>query len=199
MFDIWNSRFMAYTDNMDVASLYPEISFIRPKQRVNYESMYESERITRTMKKGTKVTPIRPDIHELFGEIGSVINVEINHGCLGDVPTATIEVVFDKFPGRSFFFGANNLALVNVSVLEAFNMKNFVPGVKKIIYSGPKTIVLWEDNTKTIVSCKEGDIFDPYVGFSAAVMKKLFGNNSKIKKLIKEKATGRDDIDVFID
>lgn len=37
---------------MDVRSLYP-------KQFICYERMYEFERIKRTMKKGTKVTPNR--------------------------------------------------------------------------------------------------------------------------------------------
>lgn len=32
-----------------------------------------------------------------------------------------------------------------------------LPQIKKVIYSGPKTIILWADNTKTIVSCGEAD------------------------------------------
>lgn len=60
--------------------------------------------------------------------------------------------------------------------------------VKKVIFSGDKTIVLWGDGTKTIVTCGEGDHFDPYSGFCAAVTKRMFGSTSIAKRAL-EKAT----------
>lgn len=61
--------------------------------------------------------------------------------------------------------------------------------VKKIIFSGPKTIVLWTDGTKTIVSMSKDELrFDPEAAFCAAYTKKMFGSNSKIKRIIKEKS-----------
>lgn len=61
--------------------------------------------------------------------------------------------------------------------------------VKKIIFSGPKTIVLWDDGTKTIVSMSKNETkFDPEAAFCAAYTKKMFGSNSKIKRIIKEKS-----------
>lgn len=66
-------------------------------------------------------------------------------------------------------------------------MKNV--DVKKIIFSGPKTIVLWTDGTKTIVSMSKDETnFDPEAAFCAAYTKKMFGTNSKIKRVIKEKS-----------
>ena len=66
-------------------------------------------------------------------------------------------------------------------------MKNV--DVKKIIFSGPKTIVLWSDGTKTIVSMSKDETnFDPGAAFCAAYTKKMFGTNSKIKRVIKEKS-----------
>jgi hypothetical protein len=56
--------------------------------------------------------------------------------------------------------------------------------IHQIIFSGPKTIIMWKDGTKTIVSCGEGDQYDRYVGFCAAVTKKMFGSTTKIKKTI---------------
>ena len=50
--------------------------------------------------------------------------------------------------------------------------------------SGPKTIILWADNTKTIVSCGEADSYDYYSGFCAAVVKKLFGSTTHAKKVL---------------
>nr|DAT40666.1 MAG TPA: hypothetical protein [Caudoviricetes sp.] len=61
--------------------------------------------------------------------------------------------------------------------------------VKKIIFSGPKTIVMWTDGTKTIVSMSKDETnFDPEAAFCAAYTKKMFGTNSKIKRVIKEKS-----------
>lgn len=61
--------------------------------------------------------------------------------------------------------------------------------VEKIIFKGPKTIVLWSDGTKTIVSMsKDEPRFDPEAAFCAAYTKKMFGTNSKIKRVIKEKS-----------
>lgn len=56
--------------------------------------------------------------------------------------------------------------------------------IKKVIFSGPKTIILWKDGTKTITTCGEGDHYDKYVGFCTAVTKKMFGSTSKVKKIL---------------
>lgn len=77
--------------------------------------------------------------------------------------------------------------LRNKLIGGANEMKNV--DVKKIIFSGPKTIVLWSDGTKTIVSMSKDELrFDPEAAFCAAYTKKMFGMNSKIKRLIKEKS-----------
>ena len=68
---------------------------------------------------------------------------------------------------------------------SATNQISF-PDVKKVIFSGPKTIVLWADGTKTIVSCGEADAYDYYSGFCAAVVKKLFGSTTHAKKVLGE-------------
>lgn len=58
---------------------------------------------------------------------------------------------------------------------------------RKVIFSGPKTIVIWEDGTKTIVGCAEGQEYDEYAGFCAALAKKIFGTTSKVKRMIKNR------------
>lgn len=61
--------------------------------------------------------------------------------------------------------------------------------VEKIIFNGPKTIVLWTDGTKTIVSMSKDEAkFDPEAAFCAAYTKKMFGSNSKIKRVIEQKS-----------
>ena len=58
---------------------------------------------------------------------------------------------------------------------------------KKIIRSGDCTIVFWDDDTKTIVR-KSADVSDDslYTAFTAALAIKIYGSNSRLKKLIKE-------------
>lgn len=80
-----------------------------------------------------------------------------------------------------FWFAENSIMLYK----QPTTMLN--PGnVKSVIFSGDKTIILWDDGTKTIVTCGEGDSFDPYAGFCAAVTKKVFGTTSCVKRIIKQ-------------
>lgn len=56
---------------------------------------------------------------------------------------------------------------------------------QRIVYSGNRTIVFWNDGTKTIVKLRDGDEFDEYLGFIAAYAKKMFKSTSRLKKFIK--------------
>ena len=52
-------------------------------------------------------------------------------------------------------------------------------GIKRVIFNDPATIVIWEDGTKTVVKCQDGDIYDKQTGLALCVMKKYFGNSSR--------------------
>lgn len=56
------------------------------------------------------------------------------------------------------------------------NNRRKLPGIKNVIFSGPCTIVLWEDGTKTIVRCDK-DVLDPEKGLAMAIAKKALGTN----------------------
>ena len=58
--------------------------------------------------------------------------------------------------------------------------------VRRIIKNGKATIVFWNDHTKTVVLRKEGEEDDIYHAFCSALAKKIFGNNSQIKKIISQ-------------
>lgn len=55
---------------------------------------------------------------------------------------------------------------------------------KKIILNGPATVVMWMDGTKTVVKLKEGDQYDEYTAFTAALAKKIFGGTNYIRRMI---------------
>lgn len=60
------------------------------------------------------------------------------------------------------------------------------PIPERILKSGNATIVFWRDGTKTVVKPEANTTLDDYTAFVAATAKKVYGSNSRIKKLMKE-------------
>lgn len=54
--------------------------------------------------------------------------------------------------------------------------------IKKVIFSGPCTIVLWANGDKTVVKRSEGDKNDREVAVLYAIAKKKFGNITRVHK-----------------
>lgn len=74
--------------------------------------------------------------------------------------------------------------------------------IKNVIFNDPATIVFWQDGTKTVVKCQDGDKFDPEKGLAMAIAKKVYGNQgnycNQLKKwLPKEEKTK--DIPIHVD
>ena len=60
-----------------------------------------------------------------------------------------------------------------------------VPLIKKVIFNDPATIVLWSDNTKTVVKC-ENEEYDKEKGLAMAIAKKALGNKGNYYNAIKK-------------
>ena len=90
-----------------------------------------------------------------------------------------------KFP-RNIADHCVNDVLATIKFAETKNFYSL--NVSKIIFNPPATIVFWKDGTKTVVKCAAEDEFNEYYGFLAALGKKVYENNSQIKKLIDKKA-----------
>ena len=58
---------------------------------------------------------------------------------------------------------------------------------ERIVKSGRATIVFWDDGTKTVVKRSPDESDNEYNAFLAALGIKIFGSNSQLKKIIKEK------------
>ena len=57
---------------------------------------------------------------------------------------------------------------------------------KKVIFNKPATIVIWEDDTKTIVKCNKNDKFKKTTGFLIAYLQKTSGmTKSETAKFLK--------------
>ena len=63
-------------------------------------------------------------------------------------------------------------------------------GIKKVIFHDPATIVLWEDETKTVVKCQEGDTYSKEVGLAMCMLKKYMGNKGNFNEVFKKYCSG---------
>lgn len=60
--------------------------------------------------------------------------------------------------------------------------KNPVP--IDVIFNPPATIVFFSDNSKSVVKCQPGDVFDNEKGLMAALLKRYMGNDNTFNKVI---------------
>lgn len=65
-----------------------------------------------------------------------------------------------------------------------------IPGIKKVIFNGPATIVFWGDGEKTVVKAQKGETIDHEKGLALAITKYALGNKGNyyntIRKLLEE-------------
>lgn len=74
------------------------------------------------------------------------------------------------------------LPTVRIELDASVHRPDFTP--KRILRSGPATIVFWSDGTKTVVKRSPDEPDNAYAAFTAALGIKLFGSNSKLKRVI---------------
>ena len=72
------------------------------------------------------------------------------------------------------------------NILSAsMEVKVDIPGmIDRVIFNDPATIIYWKDGSKTVVKRSEDDIWDPEKGFCMAIIKKLYGRTSFIKRFM---------------
>ena len=62
--------------------------------------------------------------------------------------------------------------------------------IERVIFNDPATVVIWSDNTKTVVKCQPGDVYSKELGLAMCISKKYLGNkgnfNEEFKKWIPE-------------
>lgn len=106
---------------------------------------------------------------------------ERNMQVLGEIRYDAPQVKYDiRIPSR----GTGKGAIITESMPYGWNK------IKKVVFNDPATIVFWQDDTKTVVKCAEGESYDPEKGMMAAITKKAFGNlgnyYNQIKKWLPE-------------
>lgn len=96
--------------------------------------------------------------------------------------------VRSAYPGLPEYL-KNDLAAINRMVKSTLNSKSenvfgLYPN-RIYYYDNDYTTVLWNDGTRTTVKLSDDDIYDEYSAFCAALAKRIYGSNSRIKKIIK--------------
>ena len=74
--------------------------------------------------------------------------------------------------------------IINNNNYDQVNQKQLKLNIRKVIFNNPATIVFWLDGTKTIVKKADDEPWDPEKGLAMAIIKKYFGTNKEIKKII---------------
>ena len=78
----------------------------------------------------------------------------------------------------------NDIAIVENNS-ESIELRIDIPGmIDRVIFNDPATIILWKDGSKTVVKRSYDDIWDSEKGFCMAIIKKLYGNTSFIKRFM---------------
>lgn len=73
---------------------------------------------------------------------------------------------------------------MKIAINSVYGLRK-VPKIKRVIFNNPATIILWDDNTKTIVKA-ENETFDPEKGLAMAITKKALGNEGNYYNELKK-------------
>lgn len=68
----------------------------------------------------------------------------------------------------------------------ACNLGFALPSIKNVYFNPPATVVLWDDGTKTVVKCQDGDTYSRETGLALCMAKKAMGNNGKFNDIFKK-------------
>lgn len=71
--------------------------------------------------------------------------------------------------------------------------------IKKVIFNPPATIVLWADGTKTVVKCRDNDVFDCEKGLAMAIAKKALGNQGNYYNVFRKHLNDSEQVKFTLD
>ena len=58
--------------------------------------------------------------------------------------------------------------------------------IKKVIFNPPATIIIWDDNTKTVVKAQEDEPYDPEKGMAMCIAKHIYGDSGSYYNVFSE-------------
>ena len=79
-----------------------------------------------------------------------------------------------------------DVSKATISYAKTTVKKNAVPTIKKVVFNDPATIVIWSDESKTVVKRGERDTYDPEKGLAMCIAKKFLGNKGNYYETFKK-------------
>lgn len=72
-------------------------------------------------------------------------------------------------------------------LMDVFGISDrLIPEISNVIFNDPATIVFWDDGSKTVVKCQDGDVFSKESGLALAIIKKAYGNSGSYNNIFKK-------------
>lgn len=68
----------------------------------------------------------------------------------------------------------------------AMKEKTLSMTIKKVIFNPPATIIVWDDNTKTVVKAQEDEPYDPEKGMAMCIAKHIYGDRGSYYNVFSE-------------
>jgi hypothetical protein len=62
----------------------------------------------------------------------------------------------------------------------------YIPEIAKVHFNDPMTVVIWDDGTKTMIKCQDGDTYSKETGLAVAIAKKALGNKGNFNEVFKK-------------
>lgn len=107
---------------------------------------------------------------------------------MAELPTfsSTAYTVGDFYP-YSITIPANSASIGSIPTAlkpkEPEKPAKLLPDILKIAHPNNTTVVHWADDTTTSVRLMPGETYDKYAAFCACVVKKIYGNTTRAKKI----------------
>lgn len=86
-------------------------------------------------------------------------------------------------PGRLCFYWFHSHGAQTEKAGKAGKLAKLLPNILKIAHPNNTTVIHWSDDTTTSVRLMPGETYDKYAAFCACVVKKVYGNTSRAKKI----------------
>ena len=113
------------------------------------------------------------------GDVGEVVNVHCNEW----IDVCVNDVVYENC--NSEYFELDDYFIhPKILVNSIYGLTKCKVTIKDVIFNPPATIILWNDGTKSVVKCQNGEPYDAEKGFALAYLKKLLGNDNTFNKEI---------------
>lgn len=85
-----------------------------------------------------------------------------------------------------------NYSMIPIEEIIGIPLRHFMPGINRIIFNNPATIVYWADGTKTVVKTHDEEFSEEHglaMAFAKKVLETSYGNKNPragFKRLVRE-------------